>query len=51
MLEAEVIEPSTSPWTSPIVPVHKKDGSVRLCIDSAQLKKGGRGGGGGECWG
>ena len=37
MLEAEVIEPSTSPWTSPIVPVHKKDGSLRLCIDYRQL--------------
>ena len=37
IFEAEVIEPSTSPWTSPIVPVHKKDGSLHLCIDYRQL--------------
>lgn len=29
--------PSTSPWTSPIVPVRKKDGSLRLCIDYRKL--------------
>ena len=27
------IEPSASPWTSPMVPVKKRDGSIRLCID------------------
>ena len=37
MLDAGVIEPSTSPWTSPIILVKKKDGSLRLCIDYRKL--------------
>lgn len=37
MLEAGVIETSVSPWTSPIVPVKKKDGSLSLCIDYRKL--------------
>ena len=28
-----VTEPSTSEWASPIVPVPKKDGTIRLCVD------------------
>ena len=33
----DVIEPSSSPWSSPIVPVRKKDGSIRLCLDYRKL--------------
>ena len=37
LLEMGVAEPSHSPWASPIVPVVKKDGSLRLCVDYRKL--------------
>ena len=37
MQEMDVIQPSNSPWSSPIVLVRKKDGTLRFCIDYRHL--------------
>lgn len=37
MLRRDIIEPSKSPVYSPIVPVCKTDGTLRLCLDSRKL--------------
>ena len=33
MMDNQIIRPSVSPWSSPIVVVRKRDNSIRLCID------------------
>lgn len=39
LLENKIIRESTSPYASPIVLVHKKDGSTRMCCDFRALNK------------
>ena len=34
-----ILVPSSSPWGSPMVPVAKKDGGVRICIDFRKINK------------
>ena len=38
-LDEGVIKPSKSPWSSPLVPVIKKDRSVRWAVDYRLLNK------------
>jgi hypothetical protein len=33
LLDNNIIRTSTSPWASPVVPIAKKDGTMRVCID------------------
>ena len=33
MESMSVVQPSNSPWASPIVLVRKKDGTLRFCVD------------------
>ena len=37
MVQEKVIQPSLSPWSSPVVLIKKKDGTIRFCIDYRKL--------------
>ena len=37
MLAHGIIEPSTSEWASPLVPIQKKDNSLHLCVNYRRL--------------
>ncbi|KAL2085708.1 hypothetical protein ACEWY4_019028 [Coilia grayii] len=37
LVEKGIVQPSSSPYASPIVVVQKKDGTIRLCVDYRQL--------------
>ena len=37
LLEAGLIQPSTSPWASPVLFVQKKSGEMRMCVDYRAL--------------
>ena len=39
LLQIKCIEPANSPYASSLVPVRKKDGSIRVCVDYRALNK------------
>ena len=39
MADRNLIEPSNSPWSSPVIIVPKKNGEIRFCIDYRKLNE------------
>ena len=39
MLQRGIIQESVRPWSSPVVPVKKKNGKMRICIDFWSVNK------------
>ena len=39
MQQQGVVQPSSSPWNSPVVLVKKKNGETRFCVDYRELNK------------
>ena len=39
MAEKDLTEPSTSPWSAPVIIIPKKTGGTQFCIDFRKLNK------------
>ena len=39
LIDNNLVVKSKSPWAFPLVPIKKKDGSIRICLDYRKLKE------------